>query len=615
MQENWLRFAPLGLLLIALCSSTGLYWPGLYGPVVLDDIATIGQFFDPELAADDFPDALFSDTGLLKRPVSMATFAINALATPDLFYWKLTNLVIHLFTGIVVYLLTVRLLRATQAGSELIAAVVASAWLLHPLHISTVLYTVQRMTELSAFFVLAALLIYTIARQRQQDGLRGSLPLQLIAWLFLFPLGVFSKENALLFPGFVILLEVFILSRHRLDDKRLLRIALAAVPFIAIVIVVLWPWFLSGYATRPFTLTERLYTEGRVLIEYLAMLLIPAQSRMGFLHDDMQISTTLLSPWTTLPSLAVIAALIIAAFSIRHKHPLIGFGILFFFLGHAMESSIIPLDIMYEHRNYLPSFGVILSAVVASSVIIKNRRILVPFATLFFALLMLVSYVGTTTWGSLLLLFDHMETVHPRSPRLAMIKANQLAEIGEFDLARQRLKSFSSLGATLQRLHIECLETRRLSDDQLMLDPRELKFADNYATIQLAALSNLGLDGMCEFAPERFLALLEQVERNAPLTPTNQRLVLMYLSHFLWKTQQQDRALATLNRLFSIDQKNPIPLFLACDWLLDSHRFGDARTTCDKALRVVQETRSNRYDEFATNARARLKAVDLDAPT
>jgi protein O-mannosyl-transferase len=41
---------------------------------------------------------------------------------------------------------------------------------------------------------------------------------------------------------------------------------------------------------------------------------------------------------------------------------LAAFGILFFFAGHRLESTLIPLEPAFENRNYLPSLGLILAA-------------------------------------------------------------------------------------------------------------------------------------------------------------------------------------------------------------------------------------------------------------
>ena len=122
-------------------------------------------------------------------------------------------------------------------------------------------------------------------------------------------------------------------------------------------------FFLRGHAAGiltdmllvPFTMTERLLTEMRVLVYYMSQLFYPVPTRLSIDHDIV-ISTSLIHPWTTLPAGLFLIALTITGVVVLEKHPLIGFSILFFLINHVIESSIIPLELIFEHRNYLPSF-------------------------------------------------------------------------------------------------------------------------------------------------------------------------------------------------------------------------------------------------------------------
>ncbi len=590
---------------LAILVCLGIYWEGLYGPLLLDDTSNLGNILDPNFSPNDILPSLFSPSGIFKRPVAMASFIINGLLKHDLFYWKLANLIIHLCCGVLLYFFTIRLFRFANMENKLLAMIVAAAWILHPLQVSTVLYTVQRMTELSALFVFAALLTYSIARERQRNGLT-SWPLQLVTWLIIFPLGLFSKENALLLPVFILLLEIFVISKEQFDNRRLLKITIAASIIGVVIIAMLEDWILRGYITRDFTLVERLYTEGRVLIAYLGMLLIPVQKRMGFVHDDFTISHSLLEPWTTLPSILVIFSLITIAIFLRKKQPLISFGILFFFIGHVMESTLLALEIMFEHRNYLPSFGIILAASIAISKIIKNKVILTSFSIAIFALIIFATSVRTDTWASTVGLYYYMEMVHPNSERLAAIKATQYESAGQFSLAKKRLANFPGIGAELHRLNIDCSENKSLSIHQLDINVNQSRVADNYAILQLTDLANRGLDDVCDFSPHSFLNLLGNISSHPTITAANRQIVLMYKAHYLWKTNKQEDALETLNKTFIINKDNPTPLFLACEWMLDTNRLKEAEKTCNTALNIARSAPFNKYDDLADNARNRL---------
>ena len=107
--------------------------------------------------------------------------------------------------------------------------------------------------------------------------------------------------------------------------------------------------------SRPWTLGERLLTEAHVLATYLDLLWLPQPFTTGLFNDAFPISHGLLSPTATLLGLILICALIASAWRLRRSHPAFACAILFFFAGHLMESSVIPLELYYEHRNYLPA--------------------------------------------------------------------------------------------------------------------------------------------------------------------------------------------------------------------------------------------------------------------
>jgi len=44
----------------------------------------------------------------------------------------------------------------------------------------------------------------------------------------------------------------------------------------------------------------------------------------------------------------------------QKEGPIVAFGVLFFLGGHLLESTILPLEIAHEHRNYLPMYGILL---------------------------------------------------------------------------------------------------------------------------------------------------------------------------------------------------------------------------------------------------------------
>jgi len=352
-----------------------IYWPGLGGAFFFDDEANIlrrtGLRMD-HLSFESVWLALSSGTaGPSGRPVSQFSFALNYFFGGfDPFAFKLTNVVIHSLNGILVFLLAEKLISAAYPKQSfknnwLYAGAVALLWGLHPIQLTSVLYVVQRMTGLSAFFLLLAFLLHVLARQRPSLGKSGALLLAM-AWAICWPLSIFSKETGVLFPVVVAAYELILRrSTHGGLDKpgrTFLFLSLGAI--VVSTLYLLSPkadWLWAGYEIRSFTLTERLLTEARVVWAYLGLILTPRFEAFALYHDDIAISTGLLKPWTTLPALAGLMGVLGAIWLARKRFPLIAFGGALFLIGHGLESSVLPLEIAHEHRNYLPLFGVCLS--------------------------------------------------------------------------------------------------------------------------------------------------------------------------------------------------------------------------------------------------------------
>jgi tetratricopeptide (TPR) repeat protein len=359
----------------------------------------------------------------------MGSFALNYyFSGENSFSLKVTNLGIHLVTGLLIFLFC-RMLMELVGGrfsrrAGLIAVLVAALWLVHPINLTAVLYGVQRMASLSALFVLVSLILYLKGRLAWRKRQKGMSVLFFLLVLAAAVAGVLSKENALLLPVYFFLLEWLVLSRagdssaygNSLSPlKVLLWIAVPAV----VGVLGLWLFgVLNGYDARPFTLTERLLTETRVLFYYIGLILLPRPWEFSLFHDDIALSTGLFSPVTTILSILGLIVIIYLAVRMRKRHPLTSFGVLFFFAAHLMESTIIPLELVFEHRNYLASLGVFLAVV---SLLVSLDK-LSGFAKAATAVVVLIFFSSLTlgrsmSWQDVNRLSFTMVQNHPESSR------------------------------------------------------------------------------------------------------------------------------------------------------------------------------------------------------
>jgi hypothetical protein len=438
LMQNFLRSVSVlfALILVFIC-----YFPGLYGDFEFDDQANLLQNKDIQIDSVNLHSlklaGLSGDAGPLGRPMSMMTFAINHAYTGfDPFYLKLTNVAIHGVSGIALYALLVQLLVGYKRSYSLqipdktliwSSLLIATAWMLHPLNITSILYIVQRMTSLSGLFSLLALFFYALGRNQTLDGKIKGWGIILIAPPIAGAFALLSKENAGILPLQVLLIEYFFFRfrTHQSYERRILQgiFLLTLWAPLAVLTVFLFHdtgWLLNGYGGRGFTLSERLMTEGRVLGFYLRMIFAPDISMMGIYHDDLPISTGWITPPSTVIAAMGLAILAIMAFLLRHRAPMLAFGITWYFAGHFIESSFIPLEIAHEHRNYLPMIGPLLASIyylLSSPATAKIRRTAYLLTALLIFILAFSTHVRAKQWGDLLEHAMLEAENHPQSPR------------------------------------------------------------------------------------------------------------------------------------------------------------------------------------------------------
>ncbi|MGR8980942.1 MAG: tetratricopeptide repeat protein [Gammaproteobacteria bacterium] len=429
--RNHLALAPLYL---GLLITAAVYWPGLSGPFFFDDHANILLLEEIRLKALSFESirqAMESgNAGPLGRPVSYLSFAFNYyFGEYAPFPYKLTNLVIHGLNGILSYLIALSALSATRMpdsgeNTRLYAAFIAMAWLLHPIQLTSVLYVVQRMTSLSAFFLLAALYFHIKARQLPAG--RPGTAFLVSAWLIFWPLSIFSKESGLLFIAFIFLYEAIIQRHIKRGFDKFSKILLAAVLCLGVGIMLYFltqagqKWLLGGYGSRPFTLSERLLTEPRVLWSYLGLIFVPRLSAFSLYHDDMVLSTGLFAPWTTLPALLGILGLFAAAWLTRLRNPLVSFAIAWFLTAHSLESTVFALELVHEHRNYVGLFGILLLPLALLRTLKQNKTLRIASTAAMLALLffsVLITAMRSHQFGDGLRRALMEAEYHPRSSR------------------------------------------------------------------------------------------------------------------------------------------------------------------------------------------------------
>ncbi len=639
---------PVVTLLSGLGAAAFLYSAGLPGAFVYDDGAAISQ--NPAVQLDTLStDALWaaiwsSESGPLKRPLSMLSFALNHYTSgldPAAFKW--VNICIHLLTAASLAFLAWQLMAApalacTNSGRRAwLAVVVALVWLLHPLHVSTVLYTVQRMTGLASLLMTWGLIAYVHGRSMQLRSGAGLGYLLTSVAVFL-PAAALSKETGLLLLPYILVVECF-LFRLKVGDaaqrRRLylfLGIAVAGPILLALAAVVLVPgWWMSGYDGREFTLLERVLTQPRVLLWYLRMILLPDVTSMGLHHDDIELSRGVLDPLVTLPALVIVAALPVLAMMLRRRQPVLAFGLLWFLVGHGLESSIFPLDLAYEHRNYLPSFGMVLVAVYYIATVLRRGfqarlAVLVPVAA---GLLLGVSLqLRASAWSSEMAMARHAVRNHPASARSHWFYANanlkaarrpSAAQGGHLAVARKHLQEALRIKPDMVASQVLLLYL-----DEVYGEGVSLQLLRNLArTVSEGPLSPSDLNALwlltdcqvksfCHLQPAQYLSVLLSAAGNPESSQHERAVLLEYTATFFGRgVRDYATALFYTDLALKEDPGYVRPRYARVEWLANSGDVQSALAEVDK-IESLEDMGADptRFQELRAQLRAVLPNVN-----
>ena len=338
------------------------------------------------------------------RPLSSLSLALNwYVGRDDTFGYHVVNVSLHLLTAFILYLTILLLFRTpllaprfTDREGFFVALLGAALWAVNPIHTQAVTYIVQRMAQMAALFYIAGLFFYLKARLVADA--RGRWYGAAAGLMFLAAVG--SKENAIVFPAALLLLEAIFFNTSSSGKKwRPWVWGVVSVGAGVAGLVVFAGgdplFFLGGYQGRPFTFSERVLTEPRIVLFYLSQIFYPLPSRLSVAHD-VQLSRSLFEPWTTLGAIALIGTLVLLALRCRRRWPLFAFGLLFYFLNHLVESSVVPLELIFEHRNYLPALFLFVPLASGVGSLLKRYRSGNP--VVFWAVFLCVTAV-LVAWG------------------------------------------------------------------------------------------------------------------------------------------------------------------------------------------------------------------------
>lgn len=558
-----------GFVLLALLT-IAVYLPGISNNTLLDDAYLARHFLAGDTAWRDA--ALMSELGPLGRPVSMWSFRESARFSPSISHWKQLNLVLHVLCGLMVFCVCAQLKPTVQAQRDGpgAALLISGLWLLHPLLVSTTLYTYQRQTQLATLFALAALAVYLYARRRLQAGDRFIVPLATTGALTL--LATLSKENGLLVLAYIALIEVTVLAGTPLSRPQLrqLLVMMAAVcaPVAAIFLTQSQGSVMEFYEQRDYGVAERLMTQARVLFDYIGMSLLPRVQHMDFYHNEFAISRGLLNPPTTLISIILLTILGAGAVLLRRRWPLVALGIGIFLVGHSLESTIFPVELMFEHRNYLPLSGLLIAAIAAAGALPLSGRVRYAAGGATLLVLALACLARTTQWGSTEF---HAELfrLNPDATRARVSYAEHLAvSPAGAEQALLLLRAAPDNETRFAAVRMTCRWSGQAAPEWSVLkhDLAAWPYLSHYAGAAILTLADTHLQGRCVLP-----GISGFVAEAAALPSTSSRRFLTFIA--LARIRQADgRHAAAREALLlatEVRDDEAMAWFIAAEWSLD----------------------------------------------
>ncbi|WP_426271035.1 hypothetical protein ACN9MB_05405 [Dyella kyungheensis] len=622
---GWLALA------IALFITATVYWPGLSGTWLFDDYPNIVDNNSVHLNGVDLRSIvgvmLSSPASEFRRPLASLSFGLSYLASGiNPFGWKLANLIIHLINGALVFALTRLLVARTTITHDtsirrrdLIAAFVAAGWMLLPINVTAVLYVVQREESLANLFVLIGLVGYVKSRIRMVEG-SSPKGWYLCALSIIIPtaIGLMVKETAVMLPLYAAAIEwvVFDFRNAAIDastpqtytttkryDKRLFALFLVVLVIPGLVGLA---WILpritdpAYWVTRAFTLKTRLFSEARVVCEYLNWTILPSPQALSFYHDDFRISSNIISPWTTLTSVIALLTLLIVMVFVRRRFALVSLGIAFFLGGQLLTATVLPLELVFEHRNYFPSFGAVLAILplllpAQRSSDAASAGMSAPMDKLRCALLVILmlnwaSQTALTSyaWGSPLRLAQEFSQRAPSSSRAQYELGRVYVILSQYNrsspfvpLAYEALERAAALpDSTIlpeqglifmnSRMHLP-LEGRWWDSMVAKLKKRKSAVEDESA---LEQLSTCQTNGQCDLPKERMLqAYLAALSHPNP----SARLLNSYGSYAWEELSDHDLAIRMMQDAVTTNPKEPAYRVTLIRMLTDKGRLDEAR--------------------------------------
>ena len=355
-----------------------------YGLIVLMVLIAYGNTFTASFHFDDNPaiienpnirhvtyDNIMTLVQGLRPVVSLSVMLNYQLSALNVVGWHIFNITVHVLCAVLVYLLILRTLelplfgKRYEASAGWMALFGALLFAVHPVQTESVTYIISRSELLATVFYLPTFLLLI-------RHVRTGKFWYVIAMFLTSLLSMSAKEWAVTLPALVLLYDFLFLADG--SFKKVLSRW-----YVYLVIAIPWYFVFSkmnltsaesaggvGFnlkSSAGITAGTYFLTSLNVLWTYIRLLFLPINQNLDY---DYPIARTLFELPTILSALGHV--LIVGAcvwLYLKKKWRLIPFGMAWFYIGLSPTQSFVPIvDVIFEHRLYMPSIGFFLAFIV-----------------------------------------------------------------------------------------------------------------------------------------------------------------------------------------------------------------------------------------------------------
>lgn len=450
-------------LIISLSTILVYIWTIFYD-FQFDDIANIRAYF--YIRNETLQRLIFSNTRWISYWLNTRLYQLSEFNPVA---YRTTNILLHLGAGILIYYIVSNALsRINQENyfhkhAQPLALITSLLFLLHPVQTQTVSYVIQGQLEgLAALFVFSVILLFLHATQEQSSKKKF--------WYFtaLFIVGFLStgtKEIAILSPVMLLLIDWFFVAQgnfKKLSSRSLFYLCYSSIIFVSYLYYLKPSFFknvliannsvannignvITQNPQQMITAWSYFISQFKVIIHYIGLFIWPQSMCVDY---DWKLVESFWSPDCLGPLLLLILCAVGIFLLLKSdKTHVVGFAGLWFFIGLAPRSTIIPsTELLADYKTYFSSFGIMLFLAIIllwlfeqTQKLFKSNFINQGAFVLFACILALATYQRNLVWKDAQ---SFWAAVLQQSPLKARAHNNYGTALAEAGKHREALLSF-----------------------------------------------------------------------------------------------------------------------------------------------------------------------------